>query len=256
MDRMPALFIGHGSPMNAIENNAFTTGWRSIAAAFRRPRAILCMSAHWYSPGFRVSDAQDPQQIYDMYGFPAALYQLKYPASGSPELGGRVAALPDAAIAIDNTWGIDHGAWSVLCAMYPEAGIPVVMLSVDRRSDAAAHFRLGEAVRRLRDEGVLILGSGNVVHNLSRVDFDLPDGFDWAVSFDAAIRDAVTERRFEDVLDWQSRDLDARLSVPTTDHFLPLPFVLGASDGDDRIGVFNDARVFGSLSMTSFLFQR
>lgn len=254
MKQMPALFIGHGSPMNAVEQNIHTGAWRGIAASFPRPEAILCMSAHWYAPGFRVSDTTEPQQIYDMYGFPSALYALKYPARGLPELAGAVVEALGSEVTVDNTWGLDHGAWSVLNVMYPEADIPVVQLGVNRKADAAEHFRVGAALRKLRQEGVLLLGSGNVVHNLRRVDFEMEGGFDWATEFDAAIRDSVLARRFEEVLEWQRLDMDARLSVPMPDHYLPLPFVLGAAMDTDRISVFNDSRVFGSLSMTSYLF--
>jgi 4,5-DOPA dioxygenase extradiol len=251
--RMPVLFAGHGSPMNAIENNVFTRGWRDIAAKLPRPRAILAISAHWVTEGVHTSNSAQPRTVYDMYGFPRPLYEVKYPAPGSPELAERLLQLLPGA-AIDNTWGIDHGTWSVLVHMFPGADIPVVQLGLSERLDAAAHLKLGRALAPLRDEGVLIFGSGNVVHNLRLVDWDNEGGEPWADEFDAYIKQRVEARDFEAVADHRRAGASAAKAFPTPEHFWPLLYALGASDEADRLTVFNDARTLGSLSMTSYLF--
>lgn len=255
MTRTPALFVGHGSPMNAIEDNGFTGGWRRIASLMPRPEAILCVSAHWYTHGTRIMDNPNPKMIYDMYGFPKELYEIVYPAPGSPEFAGKAKGLLGSAATPDSGWGFDHGAWSVLYVMFPNADIPVFQVSVDRRGTPESHYELGRKLAVLREEGVLILGSGNVVHNLAMVDFDREDGFDWAYEFDAYIRDAVMSRRHELAIGYGKAGECARLAFPTPDHFHPLLAVLGASNADDDISVFNEACAMGSLSMTCYLFQ-
>ncbi|NTV89035.1 MAG: 4,5-DOPA dioxygenase extradiol [Clostridiales bacterium] len=252
---MPVLFVGHGSPMNAVEDNRFTRGWSEVAARIPKPEAILSVSAHWFTQGSRITDSPKPKMIYDMYGFPEELYKVEYNAPGAPELAGLVKAMAGQPVTVDNSWGCDHGTWSVLCKMYPEADIPVLQLSVDRNSQAAAHFRLGQDLRALRERGVLILGSGNVVHNLSRVNWEMEDGYQWANEFDRYIREAVTEGRHEDVINFGKAGKSADASVPTPDHFLPLLHVLGASNSDDTITVFNNSGTLGALSMTSYLFE-
>jgi 4,5-DOPA dioxygenase extradiol len=251
--KMPALFLGHGSPMNAIEDNPFSRSWQAIAAELPHPRAILCISAHWYTAGLRLNNAANPPMVYDMYGFPDELYRVAYPAPGAPELAAEAAALLGGA-SMDNSWGIDHGAWSVLRRLYPQADIPVLMLSVDRSADSAAHYRVGQALRPLRQQEVLILGSGNVVHNLSRVRWDLDGGLPWALDFDEYIRRAVTEGRHDDVIHYERAGESARLSVPTNDHYAPLLSVLGASEPDDAVTVRNAVCTLGSMSMTCYQF--
>ncbi len=248
------MFAGHGSPMNAIEDNAFTRGWRAVAARLPRPKAILAVSAHWYAEGTRTSDEVQPRTIHDMYGFPRPLYEVQYPSLGSPELAQRVTQLCPGT-AIDNTWGIDHGTWSVLVHMFPAADIPVVQLSVDARKSADAHFELGQSLKPLRDEGVLILGSGNVVHNLSLVDWRNAGGYAWADEFDTYIRGRIEARDFARVVDHHSAGASAEMAFPTPDHYYPLLYVLGASHPDDKLTVFNEARVLGSISMTNYLFE-
>ena len=253
--RMPALFVGHGSPMNAVEDNVFTRGWRQIAADMPRPQAILAISAHWYTPGSLVADTAQPRTVYDFYGFPKPLYDVCYPVAGDPELARRVQALAGQRVSVDNGWGIDHGTWSVLCHMYPQADIPVCQLSIDRDAGAETHFHIGQAIGALRDEGVLVLASGNVVHNLALVDWSMDGGFPWAQTFDGYIHDCITERRFQDVLQYNQAGESARIAFHSPDHFLPLLYALGAARPDDRLTVYNQACTLGALSMTSYLFS-
>lgn len=250
--KMPVLFVGHGSPMNAIEDNEFSRTWRDIGQRLPRPRAILAVSAHWYVSGTRVNDAAQPRQIYDMYGFPQALYRLKYDAPGAPDLAEEVRALVPAAI--DNRWGIDHGTWSVLCHMYPEADIPVTQLSIDYNAPAEAHYRMGQALRPLREKGVLIFASGNIVHDLRRVAWDMEGGFSWADEFDGYIRRAIAEDRPEDVVRYERAGACAQEAFPTPDHFYPLLYALGARDAGEPMEIFTDKRVLGSISMTGYRF--
>ena len=198
--RMPALFVGHGTPMNAIEDNAYTKNWAKIAATIPRPEAIMVISAHWYTDGSRVTDEPQPKMVYDMYGFPEELYEINYKAKGSPEFAHETKALIKGNVMIDNSWGYDHGAWSVLHRMYPNADIPVFQLSVDSNADAEAHFQIGQEISSLRNKGVLILGSGNVVHNLSKISWEMQGGYPWAVDFDNYIKDKITKRQYKDVI--------------------------------------------------------
>lgn len=252
-NRMPVLFIGHGSPMNAIEDNKFSRSWTVLGKTLGKPKAILSVSAHWFTRGTKVNDSPTPAMIYDMYGFPDELYALKYPAPGSPELAYRARNLIGDFVTIDNNWGIDHGSWSVLHRMFPEADIPVVQLSVNALLSPAEHYQIGQKLRALRNEGVLILGSGNVVHNLSRVDWRMNDGQPWAQEFDQYIHRAVTSGRHQDVIDYASVGESAHLSVPSIDHYAPLLYVLGASDADDEVRVINADCTLGSMSMTSYV---
>ncbi len=255
--RMPALFVGHGSPMNAIEDNAFTAAWESLGARLPRPEAILAVSAHWFTAGTRVTDDPNPRMVYDMYGFPEELYRVVYPAPGAPAFARRTAALPglEGLVRVDDSWGLDHGTWSVLRRMRPAADVPVFQMSVDRNASPEEHFRIGRAIGALRDEGVLVLGSGNVVHDLGRIGWDMEGGYPWADAFDAWVRDRILAGDLDGVARYREAGSPAALSVPTTDHFDPLLSVLGAARPDDRVTVFNDARTMGSLSMTGYLFE-
>ena len=252
--RMPALFIGHGSPMNAIEDNSFSRAWSALGAKLTEPKAILSVSAHWFTRGTKVNDSPKPGMIYDMYGFPEELYQLNYPAPGSPELAYRVRSLVGDSVSIDNNWGLDHGTWSVLHRVFPQASIPVVQLSVNAMLTPAEHYAIGQTLRPLRDEGVLIFGSGNVVHNLSRVDWRMNDGQPWAQEFDQWIHQAIETGDHDPVIHYDRAGEAAQLSVPSMDHFAPLLYVLGASDADDAITTINAECTLGSMSMTSYLF--
>lgn len=253
--KMPVLFVGHGSPMNAIEDNEFTATWADLGRRLPRPEAILAVSAHWYTAGSRINDAAAPRMVYDMYGFPEALYRLVYGAPGVPALAGRARALIREPLVVDNSWGLDHGAWSVLCRMYPAADIPVCQLSVDGRAPAETHLQIGRQLAALRREGVLVLGSGNVVHNLRRLDWGLTGGYPWAVEFDGWVKERIAARDLAAVADWHSAGPSADLAFPTPDHYFPLLYALGASDGDDRLTVFNEACLMGAMSMTGYLFE-
>ncbi len=249
---MPVLFVGHGSPMNAIEDNEFTKGWEDIARAIPKPKAILSISAHWYIDGTSVMDTLNPKTIHDFYGFPKKLFEVDYSAKGHPELANETKRLIGDICKIDNSWGIDHGTWSVLVKMYPDKDIPVFQLSIDRNYSADQCYSIGEKIKVLREDGVLILGSGNVVHNLGIMDWSEDNGYDWANQFDSVIRDAITERAHHVILDYQNLP-HANLAVPITDHFYPLVYVLGASSEMDKVKIFNEKCLMGSISMTSYI---
>jgi 4,5-DOPA dioxygenase extradiol len=255
MTKMPVLFIGHGSPMNAIEENRFVEGWRQMTASLPQPKAILALSAHWYTRGTLINNQLQPKQIYDMYGFPPELYQLKYPAPGSPKLADQVARLLPGKTRVDNSWGLDHGSWSILSKIFPAANIPVVSVSLNGELTPQEQLTIGSQLSSLRDEGILIFASGNVVHNLGRLNWDMPGGYAWADHFDHYIRDRILAGDFNAVLDFASQGQEAQLACPTPEHFLPLLYALGAAGPKSQVQVFNDARTMGSLSMTSYLFQ-
>lgn len=253
MSRMPVLFVGHGSPMNAVEDNAYTAVWKRLPEQIQKPKAILCVSAHWYTQGTRTQDALHPRTVYDMYGFPPQLYQVKYPASGAPDLAHQLAQMLPRQVDIDNEWGVDHGTWSVLCRMYPKADIPVYQLSVDLSAPASIHYALGQALSPLREEGILLMGSGNVVHNLGLLDWSKKGGFTWAVEFDAYIRDRIVHGEHEDVVHYEKAGESSRQAFYTPDHFYPLLYVLGACEPNEKVHIFNESCLMGSLSMTGYL---
>ena len=248
---MPVLFVGHGSPMNAIEDSVYSRAWTAMGAALPRPRAILCISAHWEMEGTRVTGMAQPRTIHDFAGFPPALFAVQYPAPGSPALAALVrATVPEADVRVDDTWGLDHGAWSVLRRMYPGAEIPVVQLSLNVALPPRAHYALGRALAPLRRRGVLILGSGNIVHNLRTIVWD-DRAFDWASEFDATIRDLILARRHEEIITYPHLSEAARLSVPTNEHFLPLLYALALQEADDPVSFFAEGVTLGSISMRS-----
>lgn len=251
--RMPGIFIGHGSPMSAIENNAFTNEWKKLGEQFK-PKAILVISAHWFTEGTKTQDDISPNKINDMYGFPQELYTMTYPVQGDKTLTQEIKNVLGKSVVIDNSWGIDHGTWSVLVHMYPEANIPVVQLSVDRTISPQDHFNIGQSIAGLRDQGYMIIGSGNVVHNLrmmSQGNTKSP----WAESFDNYIEEAVVNRDFDKCIHYLGFGDAARESVPTPEHFYPLLSILGASNAEDTITVFNKAIEFSCVSMTGYLFS-
>ncbi|WKY44375.1 4,5-DOPA dioxygenase extradiol [Eubacteriaceae bacterium ES2] len=255
MRKMPVLFVGHGSPMNAIEDNEYTRKWAEIGQKIKKPEIILSVSAHWVTNGGRVNDEADPKMVYDMYGFPQELYQVIYPAHGAPAMAVETIRLLGQKVQVDNSWGIDHGTWSVLCRMFPEADIPVFQLSLDHRASAETHFQIGEKLAALREKGVLILGSGNIVHNLSRANFSMEDGYPWAYEFDAYIKEKIVGREFDQVVNYHLAGDSAKLAFHTTEHYNPLLYVLGASSADDRLTIFNESCTLGSISMTGYLFE-
>jgi 4,5-DOPA dioxygenase extradiol len=248
---MPVLFIGHGSPMNAIEDNDYSRAWAEIGAALPRPKAILCISAHWEKGATQVTAMERPRTIHDFYGFPAPLKSKQYPAPGSPALARLVRDMvEDVPIVPDVTWGLDHGAWSVLCRMYPDADIPVVQLSLDCTKPPPFHHVLGKALRPLRRKGVLVMGSGNIVHNLSTVVWE-DTAFDWAVKFDREIKEAIRARDHEAVIYYTQFGDMAKLAVPTNEHFLPLLYVLALRRKDDPLTFYTEHVTLGSISMRS-----
>ncbi|HLU38497.1 MAG TPA: 4,5-DOPA dioxygenase extradiol [Planctomycetota bacterium] len=251
---MPAVFFGHGSPMNALETNRCTRAWAAFGRSVPRPRAILAISAHWYVHATAVTAMPDPRTIHDFYGFPAELFAVRYPAPGSPELAQEVAdLLAPLHVGLDrDSWGLDHGTWSVLVHAFPEADVPVVQLSLHALADFDAHFELGVRLAALRERGVLIAASGNVVHNLRALDWSQPDlGFDWARRFDAAVREVLTERPAD--APKLREHPDYRRSAPTPEHFLPLLYVAGLATAAGRgLRVLVDGFAFGSLSMAAY----
>ena len=256
MSKMPVLFVGHGSPMNAIEDNSYTRPWRSIAEKIPKPEIILSVSAHWYTKGTRIMDQETPKTIYDMYGFPKELYEVTYNVAGAPGMAKASKELISRETIYDNSWGIDHGTWSVLVHMYPDRDIPVFQISIDASAPPAEHYKIGRELKALREQGVLIVCSGNIVHNLRLVDWSKEDqGFDWAYDFDEYIYDNILAKNHDNILNFNELGDVARLAVPTPDHFYPLLYALGASEKDDHISVYNKSGVLGSLTMTTYLWE-
>ena len=248
---MPVLFVGHGSPMNAIEDNEFKRGWEEVARRLPKPKAALCVSAHWETPGVSITAADRPETIHDFYGFPSRLFEVRYPASGDPALARKTAAIVKGArIGLDGNRGLDHGCWSVLRAMYPAADVPVLQLSLDTSRPGAFHYQLARELAPLREQGVLIVGSGDIVHNLGIIDFGRPDGYDWALRFNDEVKKRIEARDHRDLVDYQSLGPEARLAIPTPEHYLPLLYTLALQKEDDPISFFNDKTVMGSVSMT------
>jgi 4,5-DOPA dioxygenase extradiol len=256
--RMPMVFFGHGSPMNALEDNAITRSWQAIGRQLPRPRAMLCVSAHWLTRGSAVTAMARPRTIHDFGGFSPALFELRYPAPGDPMLAARICELlaPLPVTLDERSWGLDHGCWSVLLHAYAGADIPVVQMSMDVGHTPAQRFSVGRCLSALREEGVLIVASGNIVHNPSRMDWRSPDvrPYDWAQRFHDYICDAVRQNAPERVMGFASRGEDARLAVPTPDHFWPLLYVLGARWQDDAVHMHANTVQYGSLSMVSMVF--
>lgn len=252
----PALFLAHGSPMNALADSAFTRSLAALGARLPRPASILCVSAHWLTRGTAVTGMSAPRTIHDFDGFPEALYRVQYPAPGSPALAARVKELLGAKTAIDEgEWGLDHGAWSVLKHLYPKADVPVVQLGIDLGASARRRFELGKKLRPLREEGVLIVGSGNVVHSLRRVSWEEDaEPAAWAVAFSDWVKGRALARDFDALLADLSSAPGGRESVPTPDHYDPLPYVLGAAAQGEKTSVLYDAIEHGSISMLSLGF--
>jgi 4,5-DOPA dioxygenase extradiol len=248
---MPALFVGHGSPMNAIEENEFSRAWADAAASLPRPEAILCISAHWETDGARVTAMERPRTIHDFIGFPRPLFEVRYHAPGSPELARVVReSVRTANVLEDSGWGLDHGAWSVLRRMYTAADVPVVQLSLDRTKEPAFHYALGRELSPLRENGVLIVGSGNLVHNLGRMVWQ-DTAFDWAVEFDERMKRLILSGDHAGIVRYPELGPAARLSVPTNEHFLPLLYVLALQGEGDGVGFFAEKVTLGSISMRS-----
>lgn len=251
--KMPLIFIGHGSPMNAIENNNFTQNWYKVLNNLPKPKGILAISAHWYTRHTRINKEEYPKTIYDMHGFPEELYKIIYDRKTNSEFRNRIKTI-DNSIIEDDSWGYDHGIWSIMAEANISKDIPVIEMSIDGYKNPKEHFELGKKLKKLREEGFLIIASGNIVHNLALVDFYRDDGFDWAVEFDNEIKNAILSDDIEKILDY-SKIKNKEKAFKTDEHFLPLLYILGAKDKEDKVYVFNESTIFGSLSMTSYLFQ-
>jgi len=253
---MPVLFIGHGSPMNAIEENEFVDGWREAGKLLPRPNAILCVSAHWETRGTSVTAMEKPLTIHDFGGFPQELFEVQYPANGSPELAKEVKSIITKAEAgLDEKWGLDHGCWSVLRRLYPDADIPVVQLSLDYSKPAQYHYDIAGELLSLRKKGILIIGSGNMVHNLRLVDWNNMDtpgvGYEWALEANEKMKKFILSNDFKALIDYPSQGKAFDLAIPTPEHFLPLLYALALKQENDKVSFFNDKPVGGSLTMTS-----
>ena len=253
---MPVVFFGHGSPMNTLERNRHTAAWSAAARLFTRPRAILAISAHWYIGGVAVTAMERPPTIHDFGGFPAALHAFQYPALGDPDLASRVQQmLQPTDVRLDREWGLDHGTWSVLAHVYPDADIPVVQLSIDATQPPAFHYEAGRRLTGLRDEGVLIVASGNIVHNLRVIKWGSDAiAYPWATNFNDAVRDFLLRKQHSPLIEYESMSDDARLAIPTPDHYLPLLYIMGAQRDGDSMSVITDGVELGSISMLSFMY--
>lgn len=251
--RMPAIFVGHGNPMNAIEDNEFSRGWAAQGQLLPTPKAILCVSAHWLTKGTRVAAIEKPETIHDFGGFPQSLFDVQYPAPGAPEMAKTTSELiTTTKVELDHEWGLDHGCWSVLNKMYPSANIPVYQLSIDYYQTPEYHYALAAQLKALRKRGVLIMGSGNIVHNL-RLFTWTDTAFDWAVEFDTKIKGFIEKGDHQSVINYKDLGQSALLSVPTNDHYLPVLYTLGVMEKTETIRFFNEKTTAGSISMRSFV---
>ena len=253
-EKMPVLFIGHGSPMNALEDNEFTLGWRNLSTKIPRPKAILCVSAHWLTRGTYVTAAPKPKTIHDFGGFPKALFDVQYPAPGDPELAQSIAdGISKTKAGLDTEWGFDHGSWSVVKPMYPKADIPLLQLSIDYYQPGQYHYELAKALASLRKKGVLIIGSGNMVHNLGMADFSQTKGggYDWAIEINEVFKKLILDGNHAPLQAYKSLGKAADLAIPTPDHYYPLLYSLALQEKNEEVAIFNDKAVAGSLTMTS-----
>lgn len=254
-ERMPALFVGHGSPMNAIEYNEFAKGWKTITGNIPTPTAILCISAHWETRGTYVTAMERPRTIHDFYGFPKALFDVEYPAPGSPALAElTMQVIQSEQVQPDHQWGLDHGCWSILNHMYPDATIPVVQLSMNQLQKPEWHYALAREISALRNKGVLIVGSGNMVHNLGVMNWRTPEtGYDWAMEANENFKDLIVRGDHQQLAAYHTLGKAVQQSVPTPEHFLPLLYLLGLKNDADNLQFFNDKTIYGSISMTSVM---
>jgi len=254
--KMPVLFVGHGNPMNAIEENEFVLGWRTIGKTLPKPNAILCVSAHWETKGTFVTAMEKPQTIHDFGGFPKELFEVQYPAPGSPELAKETKSIiKQTEVGLDSRWGLDHGCWSVVKHLYPNADIPVIQMSLDYYQAPQYHYDLAKELSSLRNKGVLIIGSGNMVHNLGMVDWEKIDepgfGYDWAIEANEKMKKFILSGDHKSLIDYKLQGKAVNLSIPTPDHYLPLLYSLALKEGSETLEIFNDKPVAGSLTMTS-----
>jgi 4,5-DOPA dioxygenase extradiol len=255
-EKMPVLFIGHGSPMNAIGENEFVSGWRAIGKTLPKPNAILCVSAHWETKGTYVTAMSKPPTIHDFGGFPKELFEVEYPAPGNPELANETKNIvKKSEVGLDTRWGLDHGCWSVVKHLYPNADVPVIQLSLDYFQPPQYHYDLARELSSLRNKGVLIIGSGNMVHNLGLVSWEKMEvpgyGYDWALEADEKMKKFILSNDHKQLIDYKMQGKAFNLAIPTPDHFLPLLYSLALKEENEKIEVFNDKAVAGSLTMTS-----
>ena len=252
-DRLPAIFFGHGNPMNALAENGWTQAWRSIGESIPMPNAVVCISAHWYIPAVAVTAMELPRTIHDFGGFPRELFAYQYPAPGSPKIAARVADLLDNNVVLDEGWGLDHGAWSVICHVFPNADVPIIQLSIDETQPSQFHYQIGRMLAPLRDEGVLIVGSGNIVHNLHAYAWgdQSREPYDWAARFENTARELMLSGDHEPLISYEALGKDALLSVPTPDHYLPLLYVLATQQEGDQVSFPIGGFDGGSISMTA-----
>jgi 4,5-DOPA dioxygenase extradiol len=255
-DKMPLLFLGHGSPMNAIEENEFVAGFRNAVSDIPTPKAILCVSAHWETKGTKVTAMELPKTIHDFGGFPQALFDVEYPAPGSPELAKEIQkTITSTQVELDHMWGLDHGAWSVIKHLYPEANIPVIQMSLDYGKSPEYHYQLAQELSRLREKGVLVIGSGNLVHNLGMVDWaninKVDHGYDWALEAQSKMNDWILDGNHQALMNYKKEGKIFQKAIPTPEHFLPLLYILALKDKQEEISLFNDKALAGSLTMTS-----
>lgn len=254
--KMPVLFVGHGNPMNAIEENNFTKTWKQIGINIPIPQSILCISAHWETRGTYLTAMSQPRTIHDFGGFPRELFEVQYPAPGNPALAVDIKQkLSQGEVELDySEWGLDHGAWSVIKHIYPKADIPIVQLSLNHNQSSKQHYELAKELAFLRQKGVLIIGSGNIVHNLRTVDWNNMDsGFDWALEANEQMKSWIADGNHQELINFQKQGKAFDLAIPTTEHYLPLLYTLALQDKSDEISFFNDELVMGSLSMTSVM---
>lgn len=257
--KMPVLFLGHGSPMNAIEQNVFSSTWVELGKSIPKPAAILCISAHWLSRGTKITAMEAPKTIHDFGGFPKALFEVQYPAPGNPQLAKETKQLITyTEVVEDHDWGLDHGTWSVVKHMYPQADIPVLQLSIDYHRKGDWHMGLGKALAQLREKGVLIIGSGNIIHNLREADFskvnEIGYGYDWAIEAHAKVNQMLNDRNLKELAQYEKLGKAISLAVPTPDHYFPLLYILGLAQEKEPMKLLNDHLIAGSLSMTSVQF--
>jgi 4,5-DOPA dioxygenase extradiol len=250
-ERMPVLFVGHGSPMNAIEDNEFTKGWRALGKSLPKPTAILCVSAHWETNGTWVTAMEKPRTIHDFGGFPKELYEIQYPAAGSPALATTIKnEIKTTVVGLDTKWGLDHGAWSVIRHLYPDFDIPVLQLSLDQAKNPADHYQLAKELSSLRNKGVLIIASGNMVHHLGMINWTQPDSaYDWATEANQKIKDWIMNGDHQSLINYKNQGRSLQLAAPSPEHFLPLLYTLGLHQKDEQISFFNDRCIMGSISM-------
>ncbi|WP_192822667.1 4,5-DOPA dioxygenase extradiol [Rufibacter sp. LB8] len=251
---MPILFVGHGSPMNGIEDNEFSQHWSRMAQEIPVPTAVLVISAHWFTKGTKITAMDFPQTIHDFGGFPKALFDVQYPAPGDAALAKETAALiKSTEVELDHDWGLDHGTWTIVRHMFPEANVPVLQLSIDYTKRPQYHYDLAQELQALRKKGVLIMGSGNMVHNLRMMDWNLINGggFDWTHTINEKFKDLILNRDHQPLINYQTLGREAQLAIPTVEHYLPLLYTLGLQGKDEQTSFFNDKMVGGSLTMTS-----